>query len=139
MLSIDLCVLLTSKQLRFVLSSAWFSDARPSYLGFDLPQDQVSEFLFVPILGLFDSLGWFNLPTSLSGIHLTRAIDVRVSLVESTLLSGALRLWFGHETLFENLFYPCCLPINASVATCIDFNWLRPDGCFTLTNSEWSQ
>ncbi|WP_107667095.1 hypothetical protein [Cyanothece sp. BG0011] len=43
-------------QLRLILPSAWFSDARPSYLGLDIPQNQVSEFLFVPIVRLADVL-----------------------------------------------------------------------------------
>ncbi len=52
-------------QLRLILPSAWFSDARPSYLGLDFPQNQVSEFLFVPIVRLTDVLGRFTLPAYL--------------------------------------------------------------------------
>ncbi len=58
-------VLSSSAQLRAVLPSAWLSDARLSYLSFDYPQNQVSEFLFVPVVRLADVLGRFNLPAYL--------------------------------------------------------------------------
>ncbi|NET91197.1 MAG: hypothetical protein F6K45_24415 [Kamptonema sp. SIO1D9] len=44
--------LVSFRQLRLILPSAWFSDARPSYLGLDIPQNQGAEFFFVPIARL---------------------------------------------------------------------------------------